>query len=129
MEVCGTGITFSGEIQQDQIPYFETLIATNPCGEQPLGPWAVCNLGAMNLAAYVKNGKFDYKNFGLDVRVALRFLDNVIDQTYYFFKENEKSAKEYPPDRFGNNGYRRLLNQNENPLRIQRIIAGNQKNL
>jgi len=74
--------------------YFETLVATNPCGEQPLGPWAVCNLGAMNLAAYVKNGKFDYKNFGLDVRVALRLLDNVIDQTYYFFKENEKCAKD-----------------------------------
>jgi ribonucleoside-diphosphate reductase alpha chain len=74
--------------------YFETLIATNPCGEQPLGPWAVCNLGAMNLAVYVKNGKFDYTNFSLDVKVAMRFLDNVIDQTYYFFKENEKSAKE-----------------------------------
>ena len=74
--------------------YFETLVATNPCGEQPLGPWAVCNLGAMNLAAYVKKGKFDYKNFGLDVRVALRLLDNVIDQTYYFFKENEKCAKD-----------------------------------
>lgn len=73
--------------------YFETLIATNPCGEQPLGAWAVCNLGAMNLSAYVKKGKFDYKNFGLDVKVALRFLDNVIDQTYYFFKENENSAK------------------------------------
>jgi ribonucleoside-diphosphate reductase alpha chain len=73
--------------------YFETLIATNPCGEQPLGEWAVCNLGAMNLSAYVKNGKFDYKNFGLDTKTAMRFLDNVIDQTYYFFKENEKSAK------------------------------------
>ncbi|MDO8583298.1 MAG: adenosylcobalamin-dependent ribonucleoside-diphosphate reductase [bacterium] len=74
--------------------YFENLIATNPCGEQPLGAWAVCNLGAMNLAAYVKNSEFDYKNFGLDVRVAMRFLDNVIDQTYYFFKENEKCAKD-----------------------------------
>jgi len=74
--------------------YFETLIATNPCGEQPLGAWGVCNLGAMNLAAYVKNGKFDYEKFGLDIKVALRLLDNVIDQTYYFFKENEKCAKE-----------------------------------
>jgi ribonucleoside-diphosphate reductase alpha chain len=82
--------------------YFENLIATNPCGEQPLGAWAVCNLGAMNLAAYVKpfgpaqggNGKFDYKNFGKDVRVAMRFMDNVIDQTYYFFPENEKCAKD-----------------------------------
>lgn len=74
--------------------YFERLVATNPCGEQPLGPWAVCNLGAMNLSAYVKNGEFDYINFGRDVRVAMRLLDNVIDQTYYFFKENEKCAKE-----------------------------------
>ncbi|MDO8621053.1 MAG: adenosylcobalamin-dependent ribonucleoside-diphosphate reductase [Candidatus Levybacteria bacterium] len=74
--------------------YFEKLIATNPCGEQPLGAWAVCNLGAMNLAAYVKNGKFDYESFGKDVRVAMRFMDNVIDQTYYFYKENEKVAKD-----------------------------------
>ena len=74
--------------------YFEKLIATNPCGEQCLGAWAVCNLGAMNLAAYVDKGVFDYINFGLDVKVAMRLLDNVIDQTYYFFKENEKCAKD-----------------------------------
>ncbi len=82
--------------------YFERLIATNPCGEQPLGAWAVCNLGAMNLSAYVKNadltkdqaGEFDFESFGKDVKVAMRLLDNVIDQTYYFFKENEKVAKE-----------------------------------
>lgn len=82
--------------------YFEKLLATNPCGEQPLGPWAVCNLGAMNLAAYVKDddlvhdkaGWFDYEAFGQDVQVAMRFLDNVIDDTHYFFKQNEKIAKD-----------------------------------
>jgi len=74
--------------------YFEKLVATNPCGEQPLSPWAVCNLGAMNLVAYVKNGKFDYDSFGEDVKVAMRFLDDVIDQTYYFLDENEKCAKD-----------------------------------
>jgi ribonucleoside-diphosphate reductase alpha chain len=82
--------------------YFETLIATNPCGEQPLGGWAVCNLGAMNLAAYVRDtdlasdkaGWFDYDAFGKDVRTAMRFLDNVIDDTYYFYKENEQVAKD-----------------------------------
>ncbi len=74
--------------------YFETLIATNPCGEQPLGAWAVCNLGAMNLSAYVKNSKFEYEVFGKDVRIAIRFLDNVIDDTHYFYKENEKVAKD-----------------------------------
>jgi ribonucleoside-diphosphate reductase alpha chain len=74
--------------------YFETLIATNPCGEQPLSAWAVCNLGAMNLASYVKNKQFDYENFGKDVQIATRFLDDVIDDTYYFYKENEKVAKD-----------------------------------
>lgn len=82
--------------------YFEKLLATNPCGEQPLGAWAVCNLGAMNLSAYVreddlehdKAGWFDYDAFGKDVQVAMRFLDNVIDDTHYFFKENEDVAKE-----------------------------------
>ncbi len=80
--------------KQSNTHYFERLIATNPCGEQPLGGWAVCNLGAMNLAAYVKNEAFDFENFGNDVKVAMRLLDNVIDDTYYFFKENEKCAKD-----------------------------------
>ena len=48
----------------------------------------------MNLAAYVKNSKFDFENFGKDVRIAMRFLDNVIDDTHYFYKENEKVAKD-----------------------------------
>lgn len=70
------------------------------CGEQPLGAWAVCNLGAMNLSAYVKDyapgkaGWFDYESFAKDAKIAMRFMDNVIDQTYYFFKENEKVAKD-----------------------------------
>lgn len=82
--------------------YFEKLVATNPCGEQPLSGWAVCNLGAMNLSAYVRDedltqdkaGWFDFDAFGKDVKVAMRILDNVIDQTYYFFKENEQCAKD-----------------------------------
>lgn len=74
--------------------YFEKLLATNPCGEQPLGAWGVCNLGAMNLSAYVKNEEFDYDSFGKDVRIAIRFLDNVINDTHYFFKENEKVSKD-----------------------------------
>jgi ribonucleoside-diphosphate reductase alpha chain len=74
--------------------YFERLIATNPCGEQPLSAWGVCNLGAMNLAAYVKDKQFDYDNFAKDVQIAVRFLDNAIDDTCYFYKENEKMAKD-----------------------------------
>lgn len=68
--------------------YFEKLICTNPCGEQPLGAWSVCNLGAMNLTRYVdENGKFDYKSLGEDSKVAMRFMDNVVDANFYFYPE------------------------------------------
>lgn len=95
------GLHFLGRSnKQSNTYYFEKLLATNPCGEQPLGAWAVCNLGAMNLSAYVKDytpgkkGKFDFESFGKDVKSAMRFMDNVIESTFYFYKENEKVAKE-----------------------------------
>ena len=69
--------------------YFEKLVATNPCGEQPLGPWAVCNLGSMNLSSYVdENGGFDYDSLGKDVHTAILFMDNVVDVNFYFYIEN-----------------------------------------
>lgn len=67
--------------------YFERINCVNPCGEQPLPDWGVCNLGALNLAAFVKNGKMDFKQLYDTSKVALRFLDNVVDATHYFFKE------------------------------------------
>lgn len=71
--------------------YFERLIATNPCGEQPLGAWSVCNLGAMNLTKYVDEGKFDYESLSKDVAVAMRFMDNVVDANFYFYPETYDS--------------------------------------
>lgn len=71
--------------------YFNPLISTNPCGEQPLGAWSVCNLGALNLSRFYdeKNNDADWAELDKAVRVATRFLDNVIDTTPYFFQENE----------------------------------------
>ncbi|MDL1900074.1 adenosylcobalamin-dependent ribonucleoside-diphosphate reductase [Anaerolineae bacterium CFX9] len=72
--------------------YFNPLVSTNPCGEQPLAGWSVCNLGALNLARFYDEEKHDVAWDTLDtcVRYATRFLDNVIDSTPYFFEENEK---------------------------------------
>lgn len=71
--------------------YFERLISTNPCGEQPLGAWSVCNLGAMNLSAFVlETGEMDYENLARHTKVAIRMLDNVVDANHYFFAENAK---------------------------------------
>lgn len=73
--------------------YFEKIIATNPCGEQGLGAWGVCNLGHINLLPFVKDGKMDYESLREHVAIATRFLDNVIDSNYYFAKENEDAQK------------------------------------
>lgn len=70
--------------------YFAPILCTNPCGEQGLPAWGVCNLGALNLARFVRDGQVDWDNLRLGVRYAVRFLDNVIDGTPYFFEENEK---------------------------------------
>lgn len=79
----------------------ERIISVNPCGEQGLGPYSVCNLGAMNLDAYVKRylphdseNYFDWAGFTKDVRTAVRFLDRVIDVNYYFIPENERVQKD-----------------------------------
>ncbi|MCQ3973347.1 MAG: adenosylcobalamin-dependent ribonucleoside-diphosphate reductase [Anaerolineae bacterium] len=70
--------------------YYAPILCTNPCGEQGLPGWGVCNLGALNLARFVKEGQVEWDKLGRAVRYAVRFLDNVIDSTPYFFEENKK---------------------------------------
>src|SRR5579884_3548700 len=71
--------------------YYEDIRCVNPCGEQGLPPFGVCNLGALNLSAFVKNGKLDYERLAEKTKVAMRFLDNVIDSTEYFIKDNQEA--------------------------------------
>ncbi|MGA9767864.1 MAG: adenosylcobalamin-dependent ribonucleoside-diphosphate reductase [Blastocatellia bacterium] len=66
---------------------------TNPCGEQGLPGWGVCNLGAINLSKFVTDGDVAWDDLGKAVRYAVRFLDNVIDATPYFFDENYSQQK------------------------------------
>lgn len=71
--------------------YFEDIISVNPCGEQPLPEWGVCNLGSVNLSSFVKNGEIDWQDLGRTTSIAVRFLDNVIDATPYFFDGNRQA--------------------------------------
>ncbi len=68
--------------------YYEDIICVNPCGEQGLPAWGVCNLGALNVAAFVRDGKLDYDALAEHAKVAIRFLDDVVDANEYFIKEN-----------------------------------------
>lgn len=77
----------------------ETISATNPCGEQPLPPYGACLLGSMVLPRYVKNPfEVGKSSLGTDVlwedtRTAFKFLDAVIDNTYYPLPQQEVEAK------------------------------------
>jgi ribonucleoside-diphosphate reductase alpha chain len=75
------------------------LRATNPCGEQSLYPYESCNLGSINLANFVKRKadgayEFDWQRYEQAIRLATRFLDNVIDMNKYPVDEISKATKE-----------------------------------
>ncbi len=74
--------------------YGQKVVATNPCGEQPLAPYSVCNLAAVNLAnmADKETQQVDFEKLAETVRVGVRMQDNVIDATPYFLEENRVQA-------------------------------------
>ncbi len=75
--------------------YGQSVVATNPCGEQPLAPYSVCNLAAINLAemANKETKQVDFDKLKRTVEVGVRMQDNVIDATPYFLEQNTKQAK------------------------------------
>jgi ribonucleoside-diphosphate reductase alpha chain len=74
--------------------YGQKVVATNPCGEQPLAPFSVCNLAAVNLAemADKENKVVDWEKLKETVRIGVRMQDNVIDATPYFLEANKTQA-------------------------------------
>lgn len=75
------GIVFIDEVNRtNPLPGLGEIEVSNPCGEQFLHPNDNCNLGSINLAAFVKNGKFDYRRLEKVTEHATRLLDNVIDR-------------------------------------------------
>ena len=85
------------ETESNPTPQLGQIESTNPCGEQPLLPWEPCTLGSINLSNHVKNinGKnvVDYEKLENTVRIAINFLDNVVDMSNYVLPEIEKMAK------------------------------------
>ena len=75
------GIIFWDTMREyHNVEYANPLTSTNPCGEQPLASYTACNLGNLNLLAFVRSdGAFDYEDLADSTRIATRFLDDVVD--------------------------------------------------
>jgi ribonucleoside-diphosphate reductase alpha chain len=88
------GVFFIDEANRyNPVPHLGAYEATNPCGEQPLLPYDVCNLGSVNVGHYVTNGVMDWNAFKRDVALSTHFLDNIIDVNKYPLPEIDALSK------------------------------------
>ncbi|MFZ9232482.1 MAG: adenosylcobalamin-dependent ribonucleoside-diphosphate reductase, partial [Ilumatobacteraceae bacterium] len=88
------GVFFIDEANRyNPVPHLGAYEATNPCGEQPLLAYDVCNLGSINVGYYVVDGAMDWKSFAKDIHLSTRMLDNIIDANKYPLPEIDALAK------------------------------------
>ncbi|MGA2240306.1 MAG: adenosylcobalamin-dependent ribonucleoside-diphosphate reductase [Candidatus Bathyarchaeia archaeon] len=88
------GLVFIDEIDRwNPTPLVGKIESTNPCGEQPLLPYESCNLGSVNLSHMYRDGRLDKAKLSHVVRLAVHFLDDVIDSTKFPFKRMEGITK------------------------------------
>jgi ribonucleoside-diphosphate reductase alpha chain len=112
------GMVFLDRINQDNKvkEQYGDMIATNPCGEQPLLGNESCNLGSVNLAEFHNfsestnwKDSVDWEDLASVIKLSTRFLDNVIDANYYATPEIEKMTKSTRKIGLGVMGFADLL--------------------
>lgn len=90
--------------------YCDHIIGVNPCGEQGLGAWGVCNLGSINLVEHVnEHGEVQWEKLEYTISGAVEFLDDVIDKNVYINEEMEQKQKSLRRIGLGNMGLADVL--------------------
>lgn len=102
---------------------------TNPCAEEPLPAGGSCLLGSMNLAAFVKDGKFDFDDFCESINVAVQALNDILEEglSLHPLEEQRKSVSEWRQIGLGIMGLADMLVKLEIPYDsdIARDLCGN----
>jgi ribonucleoside-diphosphate reductase alpha chain len=94
------GVIFIDRVNEDHnLGYLETIATTNPCGEKPMGPYASCLLGSVNLAKlildpFTDRARIDYELLRKTVRTAIRMMDNVIEAGQFPLKKHLEKAQQ-----------------------------------
>ena len=91
------GIAFIDRINRDNpTPSLGQIEATNPCGEQPLLPYEACTLGSINVSKFISvnetAGDMDWPALAETVKLAVRFLDNIVDVCNYPVRDTVRLA-------------------------------------
>lgn len=104
------GLAFLGEMNKYYAMYPEmTIESTNPCGEIGLAPYEACNLGSIDVAKFYENGTFNWDAFAEATRLAVRFLDNVIDVNVFPLEKITKAVRDSRRIGLGIMGFADLL--------------------